>query len=178
MGDSACHWVCVVSLQYSQLETEAPQSGHLESMWPSPGFLCSEMKQTTSCYNTSVQHNLHIQMKPTVTAATKETSSSSAPRIRRGWRPGQKEEKDGGMNGCYSQPLHSLLWYEAPVLVQTLLKPPSLLVWVAGEEVLLSSDGDFVTPGPGCKQLRRTGIQRKTITLSSSHLITDALINR
>lgn len=57
-----------------------------------------------------------------------------------------------------SQSLHSLLWYEAPVLVQTLLEPLSLLVWVIGEEILLTSDWDLVTPGPGCKQFRRAGI--------------------
>lgn len=64
---------------------------------------------------------------------------------------------------AHLQPLHSLLRYEAPVLIQTLLEPPSLLLRVVGEEILLTSDWDFVTPGPGCKQLRRTGIKRKTL---------------
>lgn len=67
-------------------------------------------------------------------------------------------------DGSYadSQPLHSLLWQEAPVLIQTLLESLPLLVRVTRKEVLLSSDRDLVTPGPGCKQLRRAGIKRKT----------------
>lgn len=52
-----------------------------------------------------------------------------------------------------SQPLHSLLWHEAPVFVQTLLQPPSLFLRVVGEEVLLSSDWDFMSPGASCEQL-------------------------
>lgn len=43
------------------------------------------------------------------------------------------------------------------MLAQTLLKPPFLLLGVVGEELLLASDWDFVTPGPGCKQLTGTG---------------------
>lgn len=61
----------------------------------------------------------------------------------------------------YSQSLHSLLWYEAPVFIQTLLQSLSLLLWVVGEEILLTSDWDFMTPGPSCKQLSWTRIKRK-----------------
>lgn len=66
---------------------------------------------------------------------------------------------DGG--SANSQPLHSLLRYEAPVLAETLLQPPSLLLRLVGEEVLLAFHGDFVTPGPGCEQLRRAGGKRR-----------------
>lgn len=41
------------------------------------------------------------------------------------------------------------------MFIQALLESLLLLVGVIGEEVLLSSDGDFVTAGAGCEQLRR-----------------------
>lgn len=50
------------------------------------------------------------------------------------------------------------------MLTQTLLKPPFLLLGVVGEELLLASHWDFVTPGPGCKQLTGTGKRKVFLT--------------
>lgn len=76
---------------------------------------------------------------------------------------------DGG--SAYSQPLHSLLRYEAPVLAETLLQPPSLLLRLVGEEVLLTFHGDFVTPGPGSEQLRRAGGRGDTLRVRHLELL-------
>lgn len=60
-----------------------------------------------------------------------------------------------------SQPLDSLLWYEAPVFIQTLLLSLFLFLRVVGEEVLLSSDWDFMTPGASSEQLTGTADSNK-----------------
>lgn len=52
------------------------------------------------------------------------------------------------------------------MLLDALLKPPFLLLRVVGEEILLASDWDFVTPGPGCKQLSGTVGKGTTFTFS------------
>lgn len=57
------------------------------------------------------------------------------------------------------------------MIIETLLKPLFLLLWVIGEEILLASDWDFVAPGPGCKQLTGT-VQKKELDFRFTFVFT------
>lgn len=62
---------------YSQLETEAPLSAHLESTWPSLGFLYRKRK-ADSIDLVSVQHNLSL---PSNTGKLEDISRQQAEKL-------------------------------------------------------------------------------------------------